>query len=88
MAYAAARFGESCLRGFAGEADIYECAYVESTACEGLAYFATKCKLGKDGIDEVLPMGDLTAFEKAGLEKAKAELTGSIAKGIKFAAEK
>jgi len=87
MAYAAARFGESCLRGLAGEADIYECAYVDSDVTE-LAYFATKCKLGKEGIEEVLPTGDITPYEAGILEKCKAELTGSIAKGIKFAQEK
>jgi len=34
QAYAAARFAESCMRGLDGDADVYECAYVESDVSE------------------------------------------------------
>ena len=34
QAYAAARMAESVLRGMAGEGDIFECAYVESSITE------------------------------------------------------
>lgn len=42
-------------------------------------------RLGKNGVEEVLGLGPLSAFEKDGLEKLKPELTASIEKGIKFA---
>ena len=49
MAYAAAEFGNSCLRAMAGEANITECAYVDSHVTD-LPYFATKLTLGTDGV--------------------------------------
>jgi malate dehydrogenase len=42
-------------------------------------------KLGKNGVEEVLGLGELSDFEKEGLENLKGELKSSIEKGIKFA---
>jgi malate dehydrogenase len=42
-------------------------------------------KLGKNGVEEVLGLGELSDFEKGGLENLKCELKSSIEKGIKFA---
>lgn len=42
-------------------------------------------RLGKSGVDEVLGLGQLSDFEKEGLENLKGELKSSIEKGIKFA---
>mmetsp|Transcript_7535 Transcript_7535/g.10192 ORF Transcript_7535/g.10192 Transcript_7535/m.10192 type:complete len:394 (-) Transcript_7535:284-1465(-) len=84
MAYAGARMADSTLKGLAGEPDVYECTYVASDATE-LAFFATKCKLGKDGVETVMPIGDITEYEQGWLEKLKTEVEGSIAKGIEFA---
>eukprot|EP00894_Picocystis_sp_ML_P002452 jgi/Pico_ML_1/52969/g3598.t2 len=85
MAYAAARFAESCLRGLDGE-EVYECAYVESTVTD-LPYFSSKVKLGPTGVEEIFPVGKVTEYEAECLEKLKPELTGSIEKGIAFAKE-
>lgn len=41
--------------------------------------------LGREGVERFLPVGPLTAFERAGMEKMKAELKGSIEKGVQFA---
>ena len=41
MAYAAARFAESCLRALRGEGGVVECAYVASAAVPGLEFFAS-----------------------------------------------
>ena len=84
MAYAAARMAEACLRGLSGEAEVYECSYVASSVTD-LPYFATKVKLGPDGAEEVLPVGDITDYEKGWLEKLIPELKSSIYKGIEFA---
>ena len=84
MAYAAARFGESCLRALAGE-QVVECAYVESTVVDGLPFFASKVKLGTQGAEEVFPVGALSPYEAKGLEALKPELHKSIEKGVAFA---
>ena len=42
-------------------------------------------RLGKNGVEEVLGLGQLTQFEKDGLEALKGELKSSIEKGVAFA---
>jgi len=84
MAYAAARMAEACLRGLSGEPDVYECSYVASTVTD-LPFFATKVRLGPGGAEEVLPVGDITDYEKGWLEKLIPELKASIDKGVEFA---
>lgn len=42
-------------------------------------------RLGRNGVEEVLGLGNLSDFEKEGLESLKPELKASIEKGIKFA---
>jgi malate dehydrogenase len=49
MAYAAARFAESCLNAMAGQDGVVECAYVASSVTD-LPYFASPVKLGVNGI--------------------------------------
>ena len=84
MAYAAARMAEACLRGLSGEPDVYECSFVASNVTE-LPFFSTKVRLGPNGAEEVMPIGDITAYEAEWLAKLKEELKGSIAKGVDFA---
>ncbi|CAM6097558.1 unnamed protein product [Calypogeia fissa] len=83
MAYAAAKFAEAALRGLRGETDIIECAFVASTVTE-LPFFASKVKLGRNGVDEIYPLGPLNEYERQGLANLKAELKGSIDKGVSF----
>lgn len=47
--------------------------------------FMFQVRLGKNGVEEVLGLGELNEFEKKGLENLKGELKSSIDKGIKFA---
>lgn len=42
-------------------------------------------KLGPSGVEEFLPLGDLSAFEQTALEEAKTILQGNISKGVEFA---
>jgi len=84
MAYAGAVFADACLKGLNGVPDIVECSFVQSTVTE-LPFFASKVRLGKNGVEEVLGLGELNEFEKKGLENLKGELKSSIDKGIKFA---
>ncbi|KAL4335395.1 hypothetical protein GQ457_07G015010 [Hibiscus cannabinus] len=84
MAYAGAVFADSILKGLHGVPDMVECAFVQSTVTE-LPFFASKVRLGKSGVEEVLGLGPLSEYEKEGLESLKPELKASIEKGIKFA---
>nr|CAD1824007.1 unnamed protein product [Ananas comosus var. bracteatus] len=86
MAYAGAVFADACLKGLNGVPDIVECSYVQSSITE-LPFFASKVRLGKNGVEEVLGLGPLSDYEKEGLENLKPELKSSIEKGIKFAKE-
>ncbi|XP_042478576.1 malate dehydrogenase, glyoxysomal-like [Macadamia integrifolia] len=83
MAYAAAKFADACLRGLRGDADVVECSFVASQVTE-LPFFASKVRLGRTGAEEIFPLGPVNEYERAGLEKAKKELLGSIEKGISF----
>ncbi|XP_061339581.1 malate dehydrogenase, mitochondrial [Gastrolobium bilobum] len=84
MAYAGAIFADACLKGLNGVPDVVECSFVQSNVTE-LPFFASKVRLGKNGVEEVLGLGSLSDFEKQGLESLKSELKASIEKGIKFA---
>lgn len=84
MAYAGALFADACLKGLNGVPDVVECSFVQSTVTE-LPFFASKVRLGKNGVEEVLGLGALSDFEQQGLESLKGELKSSIEKGIKFA---
>merc|ERR1719181_718390 len=59
MAYSGARLGRAVLSGLAG-VPVTECAYVESNLFPGLPYFASKVVFGKNGIETVLPIGELS----------------------------
>ncbi|XWS62509.1 hypothetical protein CRYUN_Cryun06bG0017100 [Craigia yunnanensis] len=83
MACAAVKFADACLRGLRGDAGIVECAFVACQVTE-LPFFSTRVRLGRTGAEEVYQLGPLNEYERAGLEKAKKELAGSIQKGIAF----
>merc|ERR1711933_305651 len=68
MAYSGARLGRAVLAGLAG-VPTTECAYVESSVQPGLQYFSSKVVFGKGGVEQVLPLGKLSAHEQARLEE-------------------
>ncbi|GKB25569.1 malate dehydrogenase, chloroplastic [Tanacetum coccineum] len=51
--FAAARFVESSLRALDGDTDVYECSFVQSELTE-LPFFASRIKLGKQGVEAVI----------------------------------
>eukprot|EP00798_Chlamydomonas_sp_ICE-L_P025034 gene25034-10680_t len=73
MAYAAARFADSCLRAMSGEPGVLEYAYVHSSVVPGVPFFSSRLRLGSSGVAQ-------------GLEALKPELMGSIKKGVDFVA--
>jgi NAD-dependent malate dehydrogenase len=84
MAYAGARLGKAVLSGLAG-VPATECAYVESSVVEGLPYFASKVTFGKDGVETVHPVGNLSAHEQTRLGEMKAALREEIDCGLEYA---
>ena len=45
----------------------------------------TQVKLGPGGIEEFLPLGSITPYERSALTEAISILQGNITKGIEFA---
>merc|ERR1711963_69305 len=86
MAYAAARFTDSLIKGMNGQEGVVECAYIQSDVTEA-KYFATPVVLGPNGVEKNLGLGTLTAYEQDLLKAAIPELNGSIKKGEKFVAD-
>merc|ERR1740131_408509 len=86
MAYAAARFTDSLIKGMQGQEGVVECAYIQSDVTEA-KYFATPVVLGPNGVEKNLGLGTLTAYEQDLLKAAIPELNGSIKKGEKFVAD-
>jgi malate dehydrogenase len=83
MAYAGYIFTEQVLKGMRGE-EVIQCAYVESTLTDA-KYFASPCKFGPNGVEEVLDFGKLTPYEQAWLDKMLPDLKNQIQKGEDFA---
>ncbi|KAK9823225.1 hypothetical protein WJX72_001171 [[Myrmecia] bisecta] len=84
MAYAAYKFGESCLRAMTGAEGVTEYAYVASNVTQ-LPYFASKLRLGINGVEEYYPLGRLNELEEKNLAALQDELQKSIEKGVEFA---
>merc|ERR1711972_1019611 len=61
MAYAAARFTDSLIKGMNGQEGVVECAYVASDLTE-CKYFSTPVLLGPNGVEKNLGLGNLSAF--------------------------
>eukprot|EP00899_Mesostigma_viride_P019310 jgi/Mesvir1/27380/Mv07186-RA.1 len=83
MAYAGAIFADSVLKGMAGHKDIIQCSYVQSTVTQA-SFFASKVRLGPSGAEEIMGLGQLSAFEQEGLKKMMDELLASIEQGVAF----
>lgn len=82
MAYAGYIFTENVLKAMKGE-EIVQCAYVESELTDA-QYFASPCKFGKNGVEEVLGFGELSAYEKQWFDKMLPDLKKQIQKGVDF----
>ncbi|MBN6712329.1 malate dehydrogenase, partial [Haemophilus haemoglobinophilus] len=82
MAQAAARFARSLVKGLSGET-VVECTYVEGDG-KYARFFAQPVRLGKEGVEEVLPVGPLSAFEQKALEDMLPTLRADIELGEKF----
>ncbi|TGZ98494.1 malate dehydrogenase [Rodentibacter pneumotropicus] len=82
MAQAAARFARSLIKGLKGET-VVECTYVEGDG-KYARFFAQPVRLGKEGVEEILPIGLLSEFEQNALEAMLPTLRADIELGEKF----
>lgn len=83
MAYAGYLFTENVLKALSGEPNVVQCAFVESTITDA-PFFASPCRFGKDGVEEVMGFGELSAYEKAWFDKMVPDLKKQIQKGVDF----
>lgn len=82
MAQAAARFAQAALKGLMGES-VVEYAFVEGDG-KYARFFAQPVRFGRDGVAEILPIGELSAYEQDLLDKMLPTLQADIALGEKF----
>ncbi len=82
MGQAAARFCVSLIKGLQGE-DVTEYAYVEGQG-EHARFFAQPVKLGKNGVEALLPIGTLSAYEQKALADMLPTLKADILLGEEF----
>lgn len=83
MAYAGQRFASRLLEAMNGKKDVVECTFVENDVTSA-QYFSTPCRLGPNGVEEVLPYGNLSAAEQATLDAMLPDLKAQAQKGIDF----
>jgi len=85
MAVAGANFAGRLMRAMAGDSNVIECTFVESNVTKA-RFFASPVRLGKNGVEEVLPLGTLNAAEQKYVDDMLKDLLTQIAKGEAFAA--
>ena len=83
MAYAGQRFTSRLLEAMKGDKEVVECTFVENDLTDA-NFFSTPCRLGPNGVEEVLPYGTLSAPEQATLDAMIPDLVAQAKKGKDF----
>lgn len=83
MGQAAARFCLSLVAAMQGEA-VVEYTYVQVDGSDDAAFFAHPVRLGKNGVEEILPYGDLSEYEENAKNAMLEGLRGDIKLGVEF----
>ncbi|EIW81850.1 malate dehydrogenase [Coniophora puteana RWD-64-598 SS2] len=88
MAYAGAKFTNALLRGLNGEQGVITPTFVRSPLFEdkGVDFFSSLVELGPEGVQKILPLGQLSAEEQKLLDACLPELKKNIEKGLAFVA--
>ncbi|KAI1163844.1 malate dehydrogenase [Nemania serpens] len=86
MAFAGARMADAVLRAAQGEKGVVEPSFVDSPLYkdQGIDFFASKVELGPNGVEKILPIGEVDANEQKLLEACLGDLKKNIAKGVAF----
>lgn len=87
MAHAGALFATSLIRAINGEKAVTAHAFVECAEFPDCPYFCRKMQLGKNGVEKILPIPKMSAYEESLLKECLKELKSNIEKGVKFAAQ-
>ena len=82
MGQAAARFCLSLVSAMRGE-NVVEYTYVETNS-DDAQFFSHPVRLGKNGVEEILPYGELSDFEQKAKESMLEGLRGDIKLGVEF----
>ena len=83
MGQAAARFCLSLVAAMQGEA-VIEYTYVQVDGSDDAEFFAHPVRLGANGVEEILPYGDLSEFEENAKNAMLDGLRGDIKLGVDF----
>ena len=83
MGQAAARFCLSLVAAMKGE-NVVEYTYVQTDESDDAAFFAHPVRLSANGVEEILPYGELSAFEQAAKDDMLEGLRGDIKIGVEF----
>lgn len=86
MACAGARFALKVVKGLCGEPGVCEYGFVEGDG-KYTPFFAQGVRFGKNGWEETLDIGEISAYEQKVLDEAIPQLKTNIEKGVKFAHE-
>lgn len=83
MAMAGARFAESLLKASQGVKDVIEPTFVDSPLykSQGIDFFASRVRLGPNGVEEILPVGKVSEYEQKLLDACLVDLKKNITKG-------
>jgi len=86
MGYTGAHFADRVMAGLAGEKDVVECSFVESTITDA-KFFASPVTLGKNGVETIHGLGDVNDYEKKLIADMMPDLIAQADKGFKWAKE-
>ncbi|ROT36097.1 malate dehydrogenase [Sodiomyces alkalinus F11] len=88
MAMAGARMADSLLRASQGEKGVVEPTFVDSPLYkdQGIDFFSSRVELGPNGVEKILPVGEVDAHEQKLLEACFGDLKKNIEKGVAFVA--
>ncbi|KAI0313415.1 NAD-malate dehydrogenase [Amylostereum chailletii] len=88
MAYAGAKFANALLRGIGGEKGVVTPTFVDSPLFkdQGIDFFSSNVELGVNGVENIFPLGPLSAEEEELLAACLPDLKKNIEKGKAFVA--
>ncbi|KAG6025945.1 Malate dehydrogenase, cytoplasmic [Claviceps citrina] len=89
MAMAGARMANSLLLAASTKKAIYENTFVDSPLYkdQGIDFFSSQVKLCAEGVEKIMPIGNIDANEEKLLEACLGDLKSNIEKGVAFVAQ-
>lgn len=85
MAFAGNMFAGKLLDAMSGSKNVVECSFVDNSNVDpSLSFFSSPIRLGPNGVEEILPMPSMSAFEKDVFDKMIPDLAAQAKKGFEF----